>query len=96
MVTPANPLAAARLARGWTQGQLAVTSGVSVSQIARIEAGRSVPHPSTVFCLAAALDLDREELQAQLIRQPGAACPECGAALMGEAAYCHLCGEVVR
>lgn len=50
-----------RVRRGWSQEQLAEASGVSVRTIQRLEGGRS-PGRATALALAAALDVDAEEL----------------------------------
>ena len=42
---------------GMTQNQLAFESGISLSQVARIETARINPTLSTVFAIARALDL---------------------------------------
>jgi transcriptional regulator with XRE-family HTH domain len=46
---------------GYTQMQLAFESGLSLSQIARIETGRINPTISTVFVLARAMDIEAIE-----------------------------------
>lgn len=46
---------------GYTQEQLAFESGITRSQIARIEAGQINPTISTVFVLARAMDVKIEE-----------------------------------
>ncbi len=49
--------------RMWTQGKLAKEAGVSPTTVSGIESGRiSNPHFSTVRKLAAALDVDSQEL----------------------------------
>lgn len=47
-----------RLKKGYTQSQLAFESGLSLSQIARIETSRINPTLSTVFAIARALELE--------------------------------------
>jgi len=47
---------------GYTQSQLAFESGLSLSQIARIETARINPTISTVFILARTLDIPLKEL----------------------------------
>ena len=51
-----------RINRGYTQSQLAFESGLSLSQIARIETARINPTLSTVFTLARTLDIPLKEL----------------------------------
>ena len=51
-----------RLARGWSQEQLALCSGLSIRTIQRIERGHNAGLES-VKCIAAALDIDLSELQ---------------------------------
>jgi transcriptional regulator with XRE-family HTH domain len=51
-----------RLREGLTQSQLAFESGLSLSQIARIETARINPTLSTVFTLARALNVSLPEL----------------------------------
>ncbi|OFY94679.1 MAG: transcriptional regulator [Bacteroidetes bacterium RIFCSPLOWO2_12_FULL_31_6] len=46
---------------GFTQMQLAFESGVSLSQIARIETGRINPTISTIFVIARAMEIEPEE-----------------------------------
>lgn len=46
---------------GFTQTQLAFESGVSLSQIARIETGRINPTISTIFVIARAMEIEPEE-----------------------------------
>lgn len=46
---------------GYTQTQLAFESGISLSQIARIETGRINPTVSTVFAVARAMEISPEE-----------------------------------
>ena len=47
-----------RVKKGYTQSQLAFESGLSLSQIARIETSRINPTLSTVFAIARALELE--------------------------------------
>jgi transcriptional regulator with XRE-family HTH domain len=58
---PNTQLKRARLAHGWTQRDLAAATGGSVSQasIARLEAGRAEPRPSTRAAIARALGVDQ-------------------------------------
>ena len=51
-----------RVREGYTQSQLAFESGLSLSQIARIETARINPTLSTVFTLARTLDIPLKEL----------------------------------
>jgi transcriptional regulator with XRE-family HTH domain len=51
-----------RTNKGYTQSQLAFESGLSLSQIARIETARINPTISTVFILARTLDIPLKEL----------------------------------
>jgi transcriptional regulator with XRE-family HTH domain len=59
-----------RLARGWSQAQLAEKSGLSVRTIQRIETGAN-PGLETLTRLAAVLDVDVAELQQQLADDAG-------------------------
>ena len=51
-----------RKREGFTQTQLAFESGLSLSQIARIETGRINPTLSTIFILAKTLNVPLKEL----------------------------------
>ena len=51
-----------RTNKGYTQSQLAFESGLSLSQIARIETARINPTISTIFILARTLDIQLKEL----------------------------------
>ena len=51
-----------RTNKGYTQSQLAFESGLSLSQIARIETARINPTLSTIFTLARTLDIPLKEL----------------------------------
>ena len=51
-----------RVDKGFTQSQLAFESGISLSQIARIETARINPTISTVFVLAQTLEISLPEL----------------------------------
>ena len=56
-------LQAERLRHGWTQVALSYHSGVQVSEISRLEAGRIArPYPGQAARLASALGLRSEEL----------------------------------
>ena len=58
----AEQLKKIRLKEGYTQNQLAFESGLSLSQIARIETARINPTLSTVFTLARTLDVPLKDL----------------------------------
>jgi len=47
---------------GFTQSQLAFESGISLSQVARIETARINPTISTIFALARAMNVHLSEL----------------------------------
>ena len=51
-----------RLREGFTQSQLAFESGLSLSQIARIETARINPTLSTIFALARTLNVSLPDL----------------------------------
>jgi transcriptional regulator with XRE-family HTH domain len=51
-----------RYERGFTQSQLAFESGISMSQIARIETARINPTISTIFVLARTMGVTLPEL----------------------------------
>ncbi|HWV58612.1 MAG TPA: helix-turn-helix transcriptional regulator, partial [Longimicrobiales bacterium] len=51
-----NQVRAARLARGWTQQDLAALAGVSRAAVSAIESGRLVPSTAAALALAQALD----------------------------------------
>jgi transcriptional regulator with XRE-family HTH domain len=51
---------AERLQRGWTQTQLAARSGLSTSDISRIETGRFKPYPKQALRIARALKVAPE------------------------------------
>lgn len=51
-----------RIKEGYTQSQLAFESGLSLSQIARIETARINPTLSTAFILARTLNISLKEL----------------------------------
>jgi transcriptional regulator with XRE-family HTH domain len=46
-----------RLARGMTPHELADAAGVNIASLSRIERGHRHPQPTTLRCLAAALDV---------------------------------------
>jgi len=54
---------AARLARGWTQVDLAYHARISLPDISRIETGRMVPYPAHAERLSELLGIPAEELQ---------------------------------
>ncbi len=58
----AEQLKKIRLNEGYTQSQLAFESGLSLSQIARIETARINPTLSTVFALARTLNVPLTDL----------------------------------
>lgn len=58
----AKNLKRVRKARGLTQEDLAYKSGLTLSQIARIETGRLNTSVSTVFAILQALDAEANEL----------------------------------
>ena len=58
----ATQLIKIRTRKGYTQSQLAFESGLSLSQIARIETARINPTLSTAFVLARTLDIPLKEL----------------------------------
>jgi putative transcriptional regulator len=51
-----------RLKKNWTQTELGARSGLSASEISRIETGRFLPYPRQAGRLAKALKLQPEEL----------------------------------
>lgn len=55
-------LTAARAAKGWTQEELAVKSGMSRPQLANMETGRSATTVGNLVCLADALGVTVDEL----------------------------------
>jgi len=55
-------IAAARRARGWTQGELAMQVGVSRSAVAQWETGRAGQVTTNLARIAAALDVGVEHL----------------------------------
>lgn len=58
----ATQLKEIRIKEGYTQSQLAFESGLSLSQIARIETAQINPTLSTVFILARTLDIPLKKL----------------------------------
>ena len=62
---------AERLARHWTQTDLAARAGLSASDISRIETGRMQPYPRQVRRIARALRLEPEQLlEPMLVEEP--------------------------
>lgn len=58
-----NPIKAKRLAKGWTQTELAQKSGVPQPTISQIEKGtRKYPTHKSIKRIAKALEVDIEEL----------------------------------
>jgi len=53
---------AERLALGWTQLELAYRAGVPISELSKIETGRSRPYPRHSIRLAKTLGISEEEL----------------------------------
>jgi transcriptional regulator with XRE-family HTH domain len=53
---------AARLARGWTQEELARRTGLATVQVSRIERGRREVRLTTLLRLTSALDLTPNDL----------------------------------
>jgi len=51
-----------RIQKGFTQDQLAFESGITLSQIARIETARINPTLSTIFILARTMEISLSEL----------------------------------
>lgn len=62
MTQPANSLRQRRLARGWSQQELADRAGLSRPGVSAIEAGRLSPSVATALQLAQALDCSVEQL----------------------------------
>src|SRR5271165_7195394 len=58
----ANRVRACRIARGWSQDDLAVRAGISRAGVSSIETNRLVPSTSAALALAAALDCRVEGL----------------------------------
>ena len=59
---PLLRIKAERLARGWTQLELAYRSRVPVSELSRIETGRSNPYPAHAMRLAETLGISEHDL----------------------------------
>jgi transcriptional regulator with XRE-family HTH domain len=66
-------LRAARQARGFSQEQLAVRSGIAQPSISVFERGRSTPEPPTLLALAQALDLLPADLMVPIDGPPSLA-----------------------
>ena len=62
---------AARLARGWTQEDLAGYSGLAPVQVSRVERGKREIRITTLIRLLDALDAAPSELLAGLVRNVG-------------------------
>ena len=58
----ASQLKKIRINKGFTQNQLAFESGLSLSQIARIETAKINPTLSTIFAIARAMEVPLSEL----------------------------------
>ena len=58
----ADKLKQVRTRQGYTQEALAYESGLTLSQIARIETVKINPTVSTIFCIARTLDIPVSEL----------------------------------
>jgi transcriptional regulator with XRE-family HTH domain len=54
-----------RLARGWTQNELAFHAGLATSVISQVETGKRSPAARTLKKLATALDVEVAELFAE-------------------------------
>ena len=57
-----NRVRTCRIARGWSQDELAARAGISRAEVSAIETNRLVPSTSTALALAAALDCRVEDL----------------------------------
>lgn len=53
-----------RVLKGWTQAKLGSKTGITVSNISRLELGRHCPSLFTIACLAVALEVDLSDLLA--------------------------------
>lgn len=62
LIAFANQLKSIRKKKGFTQNQLAYESGLSLSQIARIETAKINPTLSTVFTLVRTMEIPLNEL----------------------------------
>jgi len=67
----------ARMARGWTQQQLAEIANLSLRTVQRVE-NQSVASQETISALSAVLEIPRTELMALNPGQPGYAAAERG------------------
>jgi transcriptional regulator with XRE-family HTH domain len=63
---------AARLARGWTQEDLAAQSGLAVVQVSRVERGKREIRLTTFLRLLDALDIAPDALLEGLLRRRAA------------------------
>ena len=61
-----------RLARGWSQAELARRAGMNATTISLIESGRFQPYPAQLVKLARALGLPDEETSGLLAKCPRA------------------------
>ena len=52
-----------------TQEDLAYTAGITVAALARIERGQANPRWTTIKCIASALDIGLDELDAEVEHQ---------------------------
>ena len=57
-----NRVRTCRIARGWSQDELAARAGISRAGVSSIETNRLVPSTSAALALAAALDCRVEDL----------------------------------
>jgi transcriptional regulator with XRE-family HTH domain len=64
-----HPLARLRGRRGWTGRDLARAADIADETVSRIENGYQ-PSPRTIFKLAAALEMDFDELATLLTEEP--------------------------
>jgi len=90
-----NAIRRRREAANLTQEQVEQRSGISVSQLSRLENGRHLPQRRTLIALASALGCAPDALRDEIM-VGGASCPGCGAALSPDTAICPLCCEVTK
>ncbi len=62
-----SSIRAARRAKGWTQTQLALESGVSFRGVQDIETGKRSPRPATLEAIAGALGMTSDVLISQSV-----------------------------
>lgn len=67
---PVSAIRQARLARGWTQQELATRAGISRTAVTEIEAGHLVPSVNAALALARALEQTVEDLFAPAAARP--------------------------